>query len=256
MFSDLEVKKRNRTFSHLFKYSDAILVSSRDALKSLNYFSEKYFYKASVLSFNTLPPKGYFELNDSDRLNIFKRYSIPGPYFYLPNQFWKHKDHLTVFKAIEIVIKMGKNIFLVCSGNFNDFRNPDYFDSILKFININNLQKNIILLGMIKHEDVYSLIKFSKAVINPSFFEGWSTTVEECKSVGKQIILSDIDVHKEQAPHAIFFKKGNSMELAKIIFEFTDSTKKSNHNINEIKSNEFVDNYIKLVKSISQKNRE
>jgi glycosyltransferase involved in cell wall biosynthesis len=106
---------------------------------------------------------------------------------------------------------------------------------------------------MIKHEDVYSLIKFSKAVINPSFFEGWSTTVEECKSVGKQIILSDIDVHKEQASQAIFFKKGNPMELAKILFEFTDSTETYNHKINVTKSNEFVDNYIKLVHSISQK---
>ena len=36
------------------------------------------------------------------------------------------------------------------------------------------------------------------ALINPSRFEGWSTTVEEAKSFGVPMILSDIDVHREQ----------------------------------------------------------
>jgi glycosyltransferase involved in cell wall biosynthesis len=36
------------------------------------------------------------------------------------------------------------------------------------------------------------------ALINPSRFEGWSTTVEEAKSFGVPLILSDIDVHREQ----------------------------------------------------------
>ena len=35
-------------------------------------------------------------------------------------------------------------------------------------------------------------------MINPSRFEGWSTTVEEAKSFGVPTILSDIDVHREQ----------------------------------------------------------
>ena len=40
----------------------------------------------------------------------------------------------------------------------------------------------------------------SVAVLQPSLFEGWSTTVEEAKSIGKTILLSDIPVHREQAP--------------------------------------------------------
>ena len=40
------------------------------------------------------------------------------------------------------------------------------------------------------------------ALINPSRFEGWSTTVEEAKSFGVPLILSDIDVHHEQAGEA------------------------------------------------------
>jgi hypothetical protein len=36
--------------------------------------------------------------------------------------------------------------------------------------------------------------------VNPSRFEGWSTTVEEAKSLGKRVLVSDIAVHREQAP--------------------------------------------------------
>ncbi len=39
----------------------------------------------------------------------------------------------------------------------------------------------------------------STALINPSQFEGWSTTVEEAKSLGVKMLLSDLEVHKEQA---------------------------------------------------------
>ena len=53
---------------------------------------------------------------------------------------------------------------------------------------------------MVPYSDVVALMIYSQAVINPSFFEGWSTTVEEAKSLGKQVILSDIAVHREQDP--------------------------------------------------------
>ena len=40
----------------------------------------------------------------------------------------------------------------------------------------------------------------SVAVIQPSKFEGRSSTVEQAKSMGKKILLSNIGIHKEQNP--------------------------------------------------------
>lgn len=47
------------------------------------------------------------------------------------------------------------------------------------------------MLGLVPRSDVIALMRYSISLINPSFFEGWSTTVEEAKSMGKQIILSE-----------------------------------------------------------------
>jgi glycosyltransferase involved in cell wall biosynthesis len=52
-------------------------------------------------------------------------------------------------------------------------------------------------------------------VLQPSLFEGWSTSVEEVKSLGKSIIVSDIPVHREQDPSfALYFDPQNPAELA------------------------------------------
>ena len=56
------------------------------------------------------------------------------------------------------------------------------------------------VLGLVPYEDLSVLFRHAVGLINPSHFEGWSTTVEEAKSLGKAIILSDIPVHREQAP--------------------------------------------------------
>ena len=62
---------------------------------------------------------------------------------------------------------------------------------------------------MIPKNDVSKLIYKSKAVINPSLFEGWNTSVEEAQNTKKKIILSDIAVHREQAQKFSFFLKDN-----------------------------------------------
>jgi glycosyltransferase involved in cell wall biosynthesis len=73
-------------------------------------------------------------------------------------------------------------------------------------------------LGLIPYEDVLNLIYFSKALINPSFFEGWSSTVEEAKSIGTLSIISDIPIHREQSPkNVIYFDPNDSVNLAEIL---------------------------------------
>ena len=62
----------------------------------------------------------------------------------------------------------------------------------------------------------------SSALINPSLFEGWSTTVEEARSAGVPMILSDIPVHREQAgENAIYFDPSSPEALAKTLISFS-----------------------------------
>ena len=91
-----------------------------------------------------------------------------------------------------------------------DYRNPLYIEEVKTFIYNNKLDDNIKLMGLIDYDDVLYFMRYSIAVINPSFFEGWSSTVEECKSIGKNMLLSDIPIHREQNPeNSLYFDPYN-----------------------------------------------
>lgn len=250
MFSKKEIENRDKSFIQIIKESDVVVLSSFDALKDLRKFSSEYQNKARVLQFVSQPNSRYFELNENDKNNVLKKYDIKDDFFYMPNQFWKHKNHMTVFTAINELKKDGIQICVVCTGHLADYRNKTYIDEIKNFIKINNLEKNIKLLGLVEYEDVFALIKFSKAVINPSLFEGWSSTVEECKSVGKNMILSDLDVHKEQYPNATFFERNSVESLKNILKNYKKENIDSNIESLEIRTKKFADTYVSICNEV------
>ena len=87
------------------------------------------------------------------------------------------------------------------------------------------LERSFVLLGLIPHDHVLALMRASAALINPSKFEGWSTTVEEAKATGTPMILSSLAVHREQAEDkALYFDKDSPEQLARILETFEPLT--------------------------------
>ena len=50
----------------------------------------------------------------------------------------------------------------------------------------------------ISREDQLGLMRDSLAVVQPSLFEGWGTVVEDAKTLGVQVLCSDIEIHHEE----------------------------------------------------------
>ena len=72
-------------------------------------------------------------------------------------------------------------------------------------------------MGVIPREHQLGLMKHSLAVIQPSKFEGWSTVVEDAKSLQKQILLSNIPVHVEQMGDSAYYFEPDSAEQLKTL---------------------------------------
>lgn len=205
-FGKEEVHYRDTVFERYAVNGDLVILSSENAKKDFCDKYPKYKEKAMVLNF-VVP------VINNNNIDVLQKYKIKKPFFYLPNQFWQHKNHKVVVEALTYL--KDTDIIVYCSGKTEDYRNKEYFNELLEFISKNSLKEKFIILGVVPYEDVKGLMEECKAVINPSLFEGWSTTVEEAKSIGKRIILSDIDVHKEQNPEgAVFFKKNDARDLA------------------------------------------
>jgi len=254
MFSKKELNHRNKKYLEIIKQSDTIIVSSQDSLKDLKKFAPGYEKKSKILRFVSQPDDSYYQLDENDKDRLKEKYNIDDNFFYIPNQLWKHKNHMLVFEAVNLLKKENVEISIVCSGYQDDYRNKSHVYELKSFIEKNKLNHNIKLLGLVDYKDVFTLIKFSKAVINPSLFEGWSSTVEECKSVGKNMILSDLGVHKEQYPEATFFDRYNALSLKNVLKNYSHETINYSKKVLSERTKEFADNYVKIAKEVIQNN--
>ena len=216
MFDSNEIANRTSKYVNLTRCANKVIVSSEDARRDLLTTQPDAERKVEILRFISSAPVKYWLLDETDRVRILEQYQLEPNYFYVPNQFWKHKNHMVLLDAIRIAKNNNIRLQIVCSGATTDHRNPTYYEEFRKHIAATESGDSVRILGIIPYEDVFSLIRFSCAVVNPSKFEGWSSTVEECKSVGKRMILSDIPVHREQLPHAQFFHPNNALELANL----------------------------------------
>ena len=174
----------------------SILLSSESALADFRMAYPAASNSVAVARFATRPSP---DLLTADAAAVIAEHGLPQSFLYLPNQFWRHKNHPIVIEALAILKQQGVNVVVVASGSAEEPRKTDYFSGLMRDVAAGGLEENFRYLGLIPLPHVYALLRSSIALINPSRFEGWSTTVEEAKSFGVPMILSDIPVHREQA---------------------------------------------------------
>ena len=217
LFSPAARWRREVGFRMQIASGRTVMLSSESALRDCKAFYPAVAGGASVVRFASRPPA---ELLTQDPAEVTALYKLPERFFYLPNQFWRHKNHKVVVDALSILKARGMDLVIAASGAKDDPREPDYFGGIMKQVAERNLSCNFRYLGMIPLGHVYALLRVSAALINPSRFEGWSTTVEEAKSFGVPMILSDLEVHREQtAGQARYFGTDNPGALADHLIE-------------------------------------
>jgi glycosyltransferase involved in cell wall biosynthesis len=210
-FETQDLEKRDAQFQDIATNCTRVILSSHEAQKDFSQFYPKFAEKAEVLQFVI---SSSASKNRTTFETVKTKYHIEEPYFFLPNQFWEHKNHTVVIEALKLASEKGCQLNVVCTGSTEDYRRPEYFRSLKALIEKYKIEQFIKILGIVPYDDLLILFQNAKAIINPSLFEGWSTTVEEAKALGKFIILSDIKVHREQNPKdAVYFNAKDSVDL-------------------------------------------
>jgi glycosyltransferase involved in cell wall biosynthesis len=214
-FSRRERAARDRAFRRIARVADLIVVSSETASSE---FAARYRgtdNRLRILRFTTVLADDAFERDPAPTL---AEYHLPSQYLLFPGQFWRHKNHRLAFEAVRILRDQGQDVCLVCTGETNDYRWPDHFGELLRYLEEHRLSSNIRILGVVPRSDYVQLLRGAVAVVQSSLFEGWSSIVEDARAVGARLLLSDIPVHREQRPPgAIFFPPQDAWALADAI---------------------------------------
>lgn len=245
-FSEKALQNRESINKRIASSNSEVVFSSFSALKDFTKFYGENNCKKYLLQFAVNHPA--IDNNSTDKL--FEKYKITGPYFISPNQFWAHKNHELIINAVKVLVDEGNDVKLFFTGKEYDYRYPDYTINLKNKVKEFNLENNIFFLGFIDRVEQLLLMKNAYAVIQASLFEGWSTVVEDTKALNNYIILSDLEVHREQNPVAVsWFNPSKVNELVLAMKKEKPNFTPIDYNINK---RIYVDQFVEIINEVSK----
>ncbi len=220
-FTSRELAARTKLFDGYCRYCPLIIVSSLAAAGDLRSNDPGCADKTRCLHFVADAPDAA-ELPSLTELE--RKYGLSRRYVLLPAQFWAHKNHIVVVEALACLKAKSAGVLVLATGNPRDYRQPGHFARLMDRVRELSVEDQFRAPGELPYRDVMGLMLNAAAVLNPSLFEGWSTTVEEAKSLGKRVILSDIPVHREQAPsRGRYFEPHDAEALARLLLSAVEN---------------------------------
>ncbi len=222
-FTQAEITKREIAFETMVSQAPAIIVNAKtvkeDAIDFLNASPAQLF----ALPFCPLYGQEWIE-------GSIDKFKLPEHFFILSNQFWKHKDHSTAFRALKAFYAMGdfNHIHLICTGEMQDYRFPTYAAELKQLIKELGIETQVHLLGYISKQDQVLLMQNAIAVLQPTLFEGGpgGGVVYEALARNKYVVLSDIRVNKEiEDVRCTFFEAGNPIDFAQKLVQTVQKEK-------------------------------
>jgi glycosyltransferase involved in cell wall biosynthesis len=192
--------RRQSYFKNVTNQALAILVDSEVGKEDIinNYVVPKE--KVKVLPF--LPQKYLFEGVSANKRKITKKkYKLEEEYFFYPAQFWPHKNHIRLIKAISLIKKKWSvNIPLVLTGNKNVSHST--FKEVMSLAKELSVIAQVNYLGYVDSEDMGSLYSMAIALVMPTFFGPTNIPVVEAFLLGCPVITSNIRGIREQVGKA------------------------------------------------------
>lgn len=220
MFSPTEVHERDEVFLRWVELSELVVLSSNAMMDDFAAFAPKHADKGRVFRF---PSRFAFEpesLPPADR-TVLDRWGIDEGFILVANQFFRHKNHETVIEAAGLLHGEPEGCpQIVMIGQPTDYRDPggEYMSGLLAGIAERRLEGRVKILGFVSAEDRDALVRCCRVLLQPSRSEGWNTSVEDAKAIGRPVIASDLPVHREQLPDAFgFFAPDDAAALAALL---------------------------------------
>lgn len=194
MFTQAQIRRRKKQRENAIKNKYLIYFSSEHAMQTFSKF-HKSQNKYGLLRFSVFPNT----LCDYSKSPLDCRDCLENGYFYFPNQWWKHKNHIMTLNAYNRYRSEGGRLHLVLSGKKEDYRWPTHYKSVEQLI---ELSSNCIHdLGFLERSSQLSVLFHARSVIQTSLYEGWSTTIEEGLASDKILVVSNLPVFIEQCKY-------------------------------------------------------
>lgn len=165
----------------------------------ITHFPRTYYDLPKVLSkvpnafFLSLSPSMHQPRSASRDLsiNITEKYKLePGaPLILYPAQLQQHKNHLTLFKAIQKILQQKPKLKVVCCGSNSSEKITNRLHEALSEL---KLTCSVFLPGRVSDDELQALYERADLVVSPSLAEGGAYIAQEAIEQGKKVAVSAI----------------------------------------------------------------
>lgn len=189
------------------KYVDYILT---DSVLGKKQFAESYLKtdkrKPHLVSLPFIVPSHILEVKE-------EYINVPDKYVFYPAQFWKHKNHKNLIKAVKMLKNSIEDIHLVLTG-----AEKDCCEAVKKYISDNGLEDSITILGFVSNGNITYLYKHAVGMIMPSYFGPTNIPPLEAMALGCPTAVADKYAMPEQVGAAgLLFNPDSPEEIAECI---------------------------------------
>lgn len=191
----------------LAKYSACVLVDSNLGKRQFKESYMKSNQKKPYIFSLPFVAREYMVHDGGERVGV------PEKFIFYPAQFWKHKNHINLIKAIEILSETIEDIHLVLVGS-----EKNYGGAIRGYISKHSLDNHITILGFINDESLVYLYKHATAMVMPSYFGPTNIPPLEAMALGCPVAVSNKYAMPEQVGDAgLTFDPDSPQQIANCI---------------------------------------
>jgi glycosyltransferase involved in cell wall biosynthesis len=192
-----------------------VLVESEAGRKQLHKF-----YSVLDERVHTIPlfPGKVIEesVTADEKVDILNNFGIEEEkYLFYPAQYWAHKNHINLLRALKSLKESGHNLKLVFTGS--DHGNQAHVKS---FIEKNGLESSVLMLGFLSFKEIRALYESALALTMPTFLGPSNMPPIESALMGTPVICSEIEGHREVlGDTALYFNPKNYNEIAERVVD-------------------------------------
>lgn len=204
--------KRNFVYKKAAKNAILTVVDSEQGKEDLVKFYNIDRDRVEVIPF--IPPPYVFEYRDTSvekAEELILKFELPNRYIFYPAQFWFHKNHITLLKALCLIKeKYKERIPLVLVGT-----DKGYLNKVISCADDLRIKDQIYYLGYIADREVIALYKKAVALIFPSLFGPTNIPIVEAMVLGTPIVCSNLFAMPDQVDGAgILFNPFDEEDIA------------------------------------------
>lgn len=212
-FGEFSIREKN--YQHVLS---SALLTLTDSQRLADMASRYYgIERDRFLAMPFAPTPFLDEAQASDTHSVLQKFNLECGYFFYPAQFWAHKNHIRILQALLTLRDLhGWAPKVVFAG-----RDGGSLAHIKKFIDVQQLDFQVRILGFVPPEDMRGLYKNAMAVIMPTYFGPTNLPPLDAWSLGVPLIYSaHLVEHAGNA--ALLCDPDNAIELANAMLKCTE----------------------------------